>query len=306
MSAAQDTDHARALLAVVEARAKPEVWEWLLAGVPAGEPLQRGAFFGRYASAGRRLAAPQPVLTGAERAGLLAIGVEVPEVFSLGDLARAALLCQAFAASEPGEHVALLTELFRKGDNAERIALLRALPLLPQPERFVALAVDACRTTRARRVRSDRLREPVPRAPLSRAELQPAGAESRSSPGSRSRVSSASTRRRTPELAPHGGRLRGRAPRRRTHRCRDDRVDSCYGGRRHEAVRSPHPHDVAHHRRLRGDGRRRHRRDRRAGVLARPAAHPRRHVRGLLPVARSAGSAFARASSASATSARSR
>ncbi|MFI5307799.1 MAG: EboA domain-containing protein [Polyangiales bacterium] len=146
MSAAQETDRARALLAVVEARAKPEVWEWLLGGVPAGGPLQRAAFFGRYAGAGRRLAAPQPVLTAAERAGLLAIGVEVPEVFSLGDLARAALLCQGLATSEPGEHVALLTELFRKGDNAERIALLRALPLLPVPERFVALAVEACRT----------------------------------------------------------------------------------------------------------------------------------------------------------------
>ena len=48
----------------------------------------------------------------------------------------------------------------------------------------------------------------------------------------------------------------------------------------------------------------RHRRDRRAGVLARPAAHPRRHLRGLLRWRSSAGSASAPASSASATSAR--
>jgi hypothetical protein len=44
------------------------------------------------------------------------------------------------------EHVPLATEVFRKGDNAERVALLRALSLLPQPERFVPLAVEACRT----------------------------------------------------------------------------------------------------------------------------------------------------------------
>ncbi len=49
------------------------------------------------------------------------------------------------AASEP-DFTALLADCFRAGDNDERRAVLRALPILPEPERFVALAVDACRT----------------------------------------------------------------------------------------------------------------------------------------------------------------
>jgi hypothetical protein len=55
-------------------------------------------------------------------------------------LARIALL--AAVAVDP----AAAAELFRVGDNDERIALLRALPLLADPPRFLALAVDACRT----------------------------------------------------------------------------------------------------------------------------------------------------------------
>jgi hypothetical protein len=40
----------------------------------------------------------------------------------------------------------LVAEAFRTGDNAEREALLGGLILLPAPERFLATALDACRT----------------------------------------------------------------------------------------------------------------------------------------------------------------
>ena len=53
-------------------------------------------------------------------------------------------------------------------------------------------------------------------------------------------------------------------------------------GRPDAHLRPPHPHDLAHHRRLRGDARRRGARPGRAGVLAGPAAHQRRLVRRLL------------------------
>jgi hypothetical protein len=56
------------------------------------------------------------------------------------ELARLALL----VAVDPDPRT--VGELFRIGDNDERRAILRALPLLRAPERFVALAVDACRT----------------------------------------------------------------------------------------------------------------------------------------------------------------
>lgn len=41
---------------------------------------------------------------------------------------------------------ALLDECWRRGDNEERAALLRALPALPHPQRFRRLAEAACRT----------------------------------------------------------------------------------------------------------------------------------------------------------------
>jgi hypothetical protein len=36
--------------------------------------------------------------------------------------------------------------LYTRGDNAEREALLRTLSLLPEPDRFLSTAVEACRT----------------------------------------------------------------------------------------------------------------------------------------------------------------
>jgi len=135
----------RVLLAVIEPRAKPEVFRWLLQSLPS-TPFQRGSFFGNYAGVGRRLGGQQAALAPSERDELARAGIEVPDAFSLTDLARAALLHAAFCALDPSEHVALITEIFRKGDSGERIALLRTLPLLPAPERFATLAVEACRT----------------------------------------------------------------------------------------------------------------------------------------------------------------
>jgi hypothetical protein len=48
--------------------------------------------------------------------------------------------------AEPSVHVSLATEAFRRGDSGERVALLRALTLLPEPDRFTELAIEACRT----------------------------------------------------------------------------------------------------------------------------------------------------------------
>jgi hypothetical protein len=149
--AAPARTRARELLAVVEAHAAPETHVWLTRGLarvaPGGaSPLPRGLFFGLYAGAGRRLRGAGFELAAGERARLVAAGVACPEVWSLADLARAGLLASACDATAAAEHVSIATEAFRKGDSGERAALLRSLPLLPAPERFVELAVEACRT----------------------------------------------------------------------------------------------------------------------------------------------------------------
>jgi len=68
-------------------------------------------------------------------------GAEVPERGTWGadEIARAALLVRGVASVSP-------EELYDRGDNRERQAVLRALPLLAEPERFLPLAIEACRT----------------------------------------------------------------------------------------------------------------------------------------------------------------
>ena len=135
------------LQAVLAAHAGAEALEWLRVRLPEpGDPGARNAFFVAFTGAQRRFGPARPALSAGERGSLHAAGIVEPASFSLGDLARALLLCRICAAVPAAEHVALLTDVLRKGDNGERIALLRALPLLPEPQRFTELAIDACRT----------------------------------------------------------------------------------------------------------------------------------------------------------------
>jgi hypothetical protein len=41
----------------------------------------------------------------------------------------------------------LVAELFYRGESREKQAVLRALPLLPDPARFIAIGVEACRSS---------------------------------------------------------------------------------------------------------------------------------------------------------------
>jgi hypothetical protein len=99
-----------------------------------------------FARAGRTLAASELELTEAQQLELSALGYRTPVRAKRAELARVFLLLEACAALPPAKHAALLTRCYRTSDNEERAALLRALPLLPEPERFLAIATDACRT----------------------------------------------------------------------------------------------------------------------------------------------------------------
>ncbi len=62
------------------------------------------------------------------------------------DDGRARLLRAALEVLPADEHVRLVEELYRTGELRERVALLKALPLLPAPERFVEVGVEAVRS----------------------------------------------------------------------------------------------------------------------------------------------------------------
>jgi hypothetical protein len=99
----------------------------------------------RFSGASRRVGKRALALTAPERARLAHEGVEWPLAhWAVDDLARVTLL--VLAAGTRAKRGDLVETCYREGDNRERQAVLYALPVLPAPEGFVDLAVEACRT----------------------------------------------------------------------------------------------------------------------------------------------------------------
>jgi hypothetical protein len=59
---------------------------------------------------------------------------------------RVEVLALALQDRDDDAAVVLVDRLFRSGELGEQVSVLRALPKLPAPQRFVALAIEACRT----------------------------------------------------------------------------------------------------------------------------------------------------------------
>jgi hypothetical protein len=124
-----------ALAAVAEQHTTPEGAAWLRErlGTTTGQ-----AFHVAFAAAGRHLG-KTPI--GAAGASVItAAGLLVPGELGADECARGALLL----AADPD--VELVRGLVRRGELRERQAVLRVLAALPEPARFVELAIDACRT----------------------------------------------------------------------------------------------------------------------------------------------------------------
>jgi hypothetical protein len=113
-------------------------------GRPDGEAVDAGALVGALAGAGRRVGKAALAFDVAETERLRAAGVDWPIATRLDELWRIAALLDA--AADPG-FAGLVADAYRGGDSDERCAVLRALPLLPEPERFAPLAADACRSS---------------------------------------------------------------------------------------------------------------------------------------------------------------
>ena len=114
---------------------------WLVEQLAAaGEPARFAAAF---AGAGRRLG--RAAIREAAAAAITASGLRWP-VTGADECGRAALVLAAIDRLAPDEHVAFIANLVRRGEVRERQAVLRALAALPEPARFVELAIDALRT----------------------------------------------------------------------------------------------------------------------------------------------------------------
>src|SRR5687768_4815716 len=138
-----------ALISIVHSRVSPDGRRWLDAALAQCVP-------------GRPLATLLRSYTGAPRhvgRAALAASAEETAVFAqrvpgfsfaqwtVDDASRAALVL-ATAAVEPadGHFYELAAGCYEQGDAREQQSWLRALPLLPQAERFTMHAIDACRT----------------------------------------------------------------------------------------------------------------------------------------------------------------
>jgi hypothetical protein len=65
--------------------------------------------------------------------------------WTLEDAGRAALLLSSATAS-PDSFVSAATDCYDHGDSAEQQSWLKSTALLPEPERLLAIVIDACRT----------------------------------------------------------------------------------------------------------------------------------------------------------------
>jgi hypothetical protein len=134
------------LEAVVLRGAAPEAAGWFRRNLEIGQLAGSTALRAAFAGAGRRLAGMDPALSPGDLARLREAGVVAPDRWPLTTFARAALLLRALRNLAADEHVDLVRELYRRGDFREQAAVLQSLILLPGPARFVALAVESCRT----------------------------------------------------------------------------------------------------------------------------------------------------------------
>lgn len=132
------------LLALLGNRVGADRLAWLERAIAnAGEIPKDGrrtALLNDFAAAPRRLGKGPVVLSNEERMAFF--DIPVIEGSTVDELGRCALL----AAAPEGEQDDLVAECFRHGELREKRAVLRALPALPRPERFCALAIDACRS----------------------------------------------------------------------------------------------------------------------------------------------------------------
>lgn len=119
-------------------------WDSVLTTVQS--PSARGDLAKAYTKAARLLGGALVELDQDEAKTLLSTWCRPLQGRPLHELGRTALLLCATENLDPEEHAECIDELYVRGDNAERAALLRTLSLLPEPARFLSTAVEACRT----------------------------------------------------------------------------------------------------------------------------------------------------------------
>ncbi len=138
----------KTLLAIVASRVAVETSAaWSDAFRALEQDFSSRRFHSLFAGAGRTLGTAPVMLDSGEAAGLRSSGGPSALVaWSVDHAGRVALILLAGRALDPITFGALLDDLFYRGENREREAVLRALFYVPEPERFSSIAAEACRS----------------------------------------------------------------------------------------------------------------------------------------------------------------
>lgn len=119
-------------------------WDAVLADYPSLFP--REEFAKVYTRAARMLGGAPLELDSDEVRALSSAGLPLFQGRALHGLGRTVLLLCAAECLAPDEQPEFIDALYIRGDNAEREALLQTLSLLPEPDRVLPTAVEACRS----------------------------------------------------------------------------------------------------------------------------------------------------------------
>jgi hypothetical protein len=137
------------LISFIRARTPADGLRWLeaaLAGCTPGRPVD--TLLRAYTAAPRKVGRQPLSLDGDETRQVLAHDPALSFIrWTVADAVRAALLLKT-AEVEGGDESfeALALACYEHGDAREQQSWLRALPIVPGAERFLATAIDACRT----------------------------------------------------------------------------------------------------------------------------------------------------------------
>jgi hypothetical protein len=128
----------------VAARAGDAAASWLDAScATAGTDVD--ALCVAYTAASARAGRASVALEAGIRQPFEAAGLDIGR-WTLDDFARAALVLSAAERLSGDRFVDAATACFERGDAREQQSWLKAIIVLPEPERFLRLAIDACRT----------------------------------------------------------------------------------------------------------------------------------------------------------------
>jgi hypothetical protein len=132
------------LRAVLRARVADTAWKWL---EDAGATASGEALSNAYTATPKHVGRATLALDDDEQRDLAAAapGVDFTR-WTVDDAARAVLLLSLAEGVDEAAFVDAATVCFERGDAREQQSWLRAIAMMPQPERFLAVAIDACRT----------------------------------------------------------------------------------------------------------------------------------------------------------------